>query len=131
MAWPTMRCYAVPAHRCLRCAVPQAQFLQHHLRSPLKTGARAKLQACLRCSSEGLSEIICLERPHRMQEYRLGSAYFLSHLMSVLTVTLPQCSILLMCFCKASWKILALFYAVLDSLEWNCLSKLPRPFSFY
>lgn len=62
--------YGLTYHEVLHCAVPQAQFLQNHPQSPLKTGAgaRAKLQACLlmSCSSEGLSEIICWERPHQM-----------------------------------------------------------------
>lgn len=61
--WPDL-------HEVLHCAILQAQFLQNHPQSPLKTGARAraKLQACLlmSCSSEGLSEIICWERPHQM-----------------------------------------------------------------
>lgn len=62
--------YGLTYHEVLHCAILQAQFLQNHPQSPLKTGARAraKLQACLlmSCSSEGLSEIICWERPHQM-----------------------------------------------------------------
>lgn len=64
LPWGVTLCH----HSCLWCAIPQARFLQNHLRSPLKTGTRAKLQACLlmSCSSEGLSEIVCWERPHQM-----------------------------------------------------------------
>lgn len=51
--------FTAPAHSCSCCANPQAQSFQSHLRSPLKTGTRAKLPTCLlmSCSSGGLSEI--------------------------------------------------------------------------
>lgn len=76
----------------------------------LKTGTRHKLQACVLIFLRGTKWNYLLGKTS--PNIRV-SAYFLSHLLSILTVALPLCSILLMHFCKASWKILALFYAVL------------------
>lgn len=130
-AWPAMRCYTAPAHRCSCWENPQAQVLQNHLRSPLKTGARAKLPACLlrSCSSEGLSEISVGKDLTKLRALA-GLSVFFYPFWYPFWLSLCHNAVCYWCIsiqqAEKYWHYSMLF---LDSLEWDCLSKLPRPFS--